>query len=332
MNKKVALGSYVLLVFIASVYLSDQRLAFCQEYGPATLLKLMEGTALLPFQLRFLSPQLIRVVYELTSADLSTIVRYYEIVMLALTVFSIRAYALASGLDETLAMCCGFALIFLYPFLYIYQPLSRLYYPYDSMSVLFWSFGLFCIISLRPYLFMLVLAVGLLNRESIFLLFPFAYVHFRKSLGGNAVRVYLFLGCAVIVATKVVALALYGGNPGAGVLSLDHDIMRRGLPVSLASSRIYTNILQFFSFDLAVGVGSILGYLWVPLLVPGRHIENTFVRNSLWLLPLSFAIMLFVANIYETRVFAELSPIVIVALAHLVNQRERAVFEKQVVS
>lgn len=312
---------YILLILIGGIYVTQLRLIFASEYEPASLIKLMAGTAATPFQFRFLSPLALRLLHEATSADLTTLVRWYEFVIFILSTIAIQQYAKETNIPKPIANITSLGLIFIYPFLYIYQPLSRLYYPYDSASILFWSAGLWSIAKLKPATFLCILSLGLLNRESIILLFPLGIIIFREKLTPNQLLAIILLGLMSILTAKLTTLYLYGNNPGSGFLSFDHDILHKGLPKSLHTSRIYTNIMQFSSIESISCVAASIGFLWIPTLAFHRTIKNKVVKSSTYLIPTSFLIMMFVGNIDEGRVFCELSPVVLVALSHIIHQK-----------
>lgn len=302
---------------LAALFVGWLRLNVASQYPPATLDKLIEGTAATPFQYRWLVPFLFRGIVRLTAIDLGELVRWYEALCFAATVLAIAAYGRASGLNPAQSFVAGLAYLLVIPFCFVIQPLSRLYYPYDSASVLFYALGLMAIARNRKLLFLGILGLGLLNRESIVLLFALAAYVWRREWRTRAFGAFVIAGAGLVVATKAAALLMFGDNPGAGALSLDHDIMHTGWPKTLESSRAYTNTMLFSQLDSAIPTLSVFAFLWLPLAVFWRDISQPAVRSSLLLIPGLLLIMFFVGNLNEPRIFCELAPVVLVALAHL---------------
>lgn len=309
------------LLALAAIFVGWLRLNFASQYAPATLEKLMAGEAATPFQYRWLIPFVFARIVALTDVDLATLVRSYETLCFAASVLAIAAYGRATGLTPRQAFAAALCYLALIPFFFLIQPLSRLYYPYDSAAVLFCALALLALSKQRRLLFLGIFALGLQNRESIVLLFVLALYLWRGEARSRAFIGFCAAGVALIIASKLVALTLFADNPGAGVLSFDHDIMHRGLPTSLESSRVYSNLMLFAGLDSATLTLSVFGYLWLPIVFFWREIDNDFVRKSLLLIPASFATMFFVGNLNEPRIFCELAPVVLVAVAHITRRQ-----------
>lgn len=304
-------------IVITALFVGWLRLNYASQYGPATLEKLMSGTAATPFQYRWLTPFLLRTVTSVVKIDIANLVRWYETICFATSVLAITAYGRATGLSAKQAFMAGIAYFAIIPFFFIFQPLGRLYYPYDSASVPLCALALLALAQNRKWLFLAIFGIGLLNRESIVLVFALALYLFRKDFRSRDHITFLTIGITFILSAKFLAIFLFGDNPGAGVLSLDHDIMHKGLPKTLESSRIYTNAMLFTELDSAVLAASVFGYLWLPVLIYRKRIDNAVVRNSVLLIPLSILTMFFVGNLNEPRIFCELAPVVLIAFAHI---------------
>lgn len=311
----VALG--IIVICLTALFAGWLRLNYAVQYEPATLEKLMDGTAATPFQFRMLAPAILGMIYHAFPMDLGLLVRWFETLCFVLTVGFIYLFGKATGLSNKQAMLAGIGYLFVIPFLFVFQPLSRLYYPYDSSSVVFWALGLWLLASNRKWAFLLVFAFGLLNRESIVLLLALALLHYWKKLSWREYLLFGTIGAGLFVTSKLWLAATYGGNPGAGFISLDHDIMHKGLPKSLESSRVYTNAMLFTSLEGITLLASTLGFLWIPALFKRGCLGDPFLKLSTLLIPLSLCIMFFVGNINEPRIFCELAPIVLVAALHI---------------
>jgi hypothetical protein len=128
-------------------------------------------------------------------------------------------------------------------------------------------------------------------------------------------------GLLVFIAVRLFLYLRYGSNPGAGFVSLDKDILHKGLPKSVESSRYYSNFLLLNSLGSASQVASVFGFLWIPVLACRDRLAHPLLRMSVWLIPVYFVITFFVGNIDESRVFCDLAPIVLVSMAHVCRSR-----------
>lgn len=309
--------AFTLFLCILAAFTAWLRLKFAVQYEPATLGKMMTGTAYTPFQFRALMPFLLKTFYSFAPIGVRPLVMWYESILFAGIVLGTYHFGRAVGLSYRKAALAGACYALVVPFLFLVQPLSRFYYPYDSASALFWTLALIAVATRRHWVFLLIFAIGLLNRESLVLVFLLALAYNWKRM---AIRDYvLFAGAGIVLflAAKAFLFNLYGNNPGAGFASLDQDIMQKGLPRSFETSRLYANLMLFRSAESVLLIASTLGFLWIPVLLFRNRIESELLRKSTYLIPISFLIMMVVANIDEGRVFCELAPIVLVACATL---------------
>jgi hypothetical protein len=310
-------ATFAIVTILAAVLAGQLRVEFGAEYEHATLKQLMDGAAVTPFQFRMLAPAVLGLIYHSFSVELLHLVRWYETACFLLTVWGIFLFGRATGLSPAQAAMTGLSYLFMIPFLFIFQTLSRLYFPYDSASVIFWAVSLWALATGRKWTFLWVFAAGTLNRESIVLVFVLGVLfNWRKSTLKER-SVFIATGVLIFVAVRLFLYQQYGSNAGAGFISFDHDIMHKGLPTSLESSRYYTNFMLLKSLESLAQVASAFGFLWILAFVCRNRIPHPFLKMSVYLIPVSFLIMFFVGNIDESRIFCELAPIVLVSMAHI---------------
>jgi hypothetical protein len=314
-------AAFAIFILLASLMAGMLRLSYSEQYSVATLPMLMDGQAYTPFQYRMLMPLLLKWVERSFAVNFDALVRYYETLMIGLGMIAIAAYGVATGLTNRIALVTGCAYFFIIPFLFIYQPLGRIYYPSDTASVVFMAFALWAMVRKQTTAFLVIFGFGLLNRESIALLLPLALWHYRSGWRASGFWWLGGIGVALVLASKIFLVALYAGNQGAGLISLDTDSMHKGLPTSWESSRAYANLSVLATLDGAVTTASVLGFIWIPLAICYRQIHHAFVSASLVLCLASFVLMFFVGNLYEPRIFCDLAPIVLVAVTHWVQTK-----------
>jgi hypothetical protein len=292
------------------------RIAFFTEYKYATLKMMLNGTAVTPIQFRILGAWIIKILWQWTGFDLIQIVRIYESLVLAFSIWMIYQYGKATGLPGNVSVVTAMSLFYLYPFYFIYEPLGRFYYPGDSLSIFFMALGLWLLVKEYFLAFAFTFLGGILCRESLVLLLPLFLVYNWKRLSIRYIVFWIFTYIVLFIAAKFFLFALFGTNWGAGSFSLDHDIFHKGLPHSLETSRVFVNfrfLLSPMGLILFLSYG---GFLWLPMLTGFRAITNTFVKQSTLMIPLSLFILFFVGNYNEPRIFCDMAPVVLVTASH----------------
>jgi hypothetical protein len=143
------------------------------------------------------------------------------------------------------------------------------------------------------------------NRETtVFLTIAFVLTRFGRMplvpLGLHAAA-----QATIWVAVKLVLDRLYGANPGVG------GYYAHAFTENLAMLAAPENYLL---------LASSFGFLWIPLLVFGRRIEDEFARRALLVLFPCFAVGLKLAVFDELRIFGEMIPIVLLGCTAIAAQ------------
>jgi hypothetical protein len=323
MNKK---ESYVMLAYflLAAFMAGFVRLKFAYEYPAASLDKLMAGMAATPFQYRILSVQIIKYALQFSHLPVPLVLAIYETLITACAIFAISAYAKATGLSERTGSMTALAYLFIIPFFFVFQILGRAYYPYDSLAVFFSALALWAIAKRQVAVFLVVFLLGMLNHEAIVLLLPLALWQERSHLRDARFWWLAGVGVLIVIAVKVTLAAVYSGNPGAGILSLDQNVTIQGLPRSWESSKLYANLSLFGGVEGLLIVPSVFGYLWLPLLFCFKRIRHDLVRNSLLVCVVSVVVVLVAGNLNDPAAFCSLAPVILVAVVHWLLSEEQA--------
>lgn len=293
-----------------ALYMGILRVFFMREYDQATLASISQGVAATPFQYRVLMPWLIgHVATWLTLPSPTLLIQNYESLMAFLIPLALYAYLFRISKNGWLALAFAMGFFYLYPFLYLYLPLTRFYYASDSAAILLFTLGLFFLHGRQYWQFYVILSIGLFNRETIvFLLLVFAISQYNQ-MERRPFALHIFAQVVIVVAIKLWLTYLFRNNSGAGMYSLDSNLSQQGLPYTLQSSRLYINAMLFQHWDSFVYMTSFMGFLWLPLFFSWNKINNGFVRNTLWVIPGFIASIFVVGNLHEFRIYGELVPI-----------------------
>jgi hypothetical protein len=192
--------------------------------------------------------------------------------------------------------------VILYPVLWNYILLNETFQYYDFTAILLCTLGLYFIIREKFGIFLLILFIGLLNKESAaylifsYLLFNYKSIFTKKIIFNTAVIV------TMIITVKITLAFIFKDNPGDNV-----EITYAGnleIISNLFNNRIYLK-------SVALNFGAI--YLFVLLLfLTGawkRFPDRRLVFINLTILPY-YILGMYVTYICEVRVYAELIPMI----------------------
>lgn len=302
MNRKgPAVLAYLLLVFCASYYFTAVRFELNWELRGVTWDLLLKGAAPTPFQHRVLIPWLIRGLARLGAAcgvatSMPALFFWCECCAMALLVLVFRAY-LALFWERTTASVLSMTIFLALPYNLILDRVLALRYPYDIPSILFFTAGLVLIYKRRWLLFYPLFVLATINRETSCFL-TVVYVLVALGCDGNA-RIALHVSAQLLIwgAVKYWLHCVYLANPGGELCLWNY----RANVDFITQARAYPLFL------------SNLGYLWIPALLFWRRIPDRFVRRSVAVIPIFFAGMFLVGNMWELRIYAELTPVALAA-------------------
>jgi hypothetical protein len=252
------------------------------------------------------------------SHGLFALVFWMETVVLTLASLAIREYVREITGDDRASSIIGIIFFSTVPFLYFFTPLSRMYYPSDTASIMFIALGLLFLLRLDWAWYYLVLAVGTLNRESTFFLVIAFLATQAGAMGMRQLGKHLTAQVVVFAGVKIGLWFLYGSNGGAGAFSLFHGSEFPQYAATLENSRFFTNLTMFTSAKDAASLTSICCFLLIPSILYGLRLKHRFVKRTLWVIPVFFGMMLFIGNLNEFRIYEDLIPVVLGVVGALV--------------
>jgi hypothetical protein len=278
---------------------------------PTCAPSLVTFSAELPFQYRVFVPAIVHYIqlvfpigtwaaYEVTSV-LSTFLIFWSFAML-LQVFGIRNSRL-------------WALSLLYPLVWNYLILSHRFYPSDLLSIALFAYGLVCALRRKWIVFYIIFILGAFNRETILLLTAALFLFSLSNIGTeNAPKWTSWANLAVQVsvafAVKILLVWLFRNNPG-----------------ELTQPQFSGNVerlVGLFTGDYKILGRTIACFGGMHLLIPFYYRwMSRRIRPLLWLIPIVGAGMFFVAILTEVRIYAELIPVIALALITAVHAKPR---------
>lgn len=186
------------------------------------------------------------------------------------------------------------------PFHYVLPRAWPYWYPWDLPAVLFTTLGVLWIREQRWAWYYWVFPFATLNRETTsFLIVVFALTQFGKMRWFELAQ-HLASQFAIWIGIKLLLNFTFSRNPGIGEYYA--DALKDNWALVKVPASWGTLILVF-------------GFLWLPLLVFARHIQDRFARRALCVVPLFFAFSFVLAQFDELRIYGEMLPLVVLALA-----------------
>jgi hypothetical protein len=321
------------LVFAIVALYACATLQFIRFYAVTTTFYLslpayLSGHERLPFQERVLPILLMKIFYRLLSAaHASTHLQgaftldraaFYILSLVSIVIAGYFTQKLYEQVSEQSSLRFFVYPVFLFSMMWTYSihMEANYSYPYDMLSVAFFSAGLYFIYSRKFLPLVAIIAVGTFNRETtlfligIYLLdaasveFPDSFLSIRDRFSLSQVRWQRVLLLVLIwFAIKISLGHVFSHNSQA------ENYVRIRENIGRLKPRLWPALLN------------VCGYL-LPVVVLLRHnIRSIRFRNYLWILPVWFAIMFYTGVILETRIYGELCPYVSVALILIIERQ-----------
>ena len=296
----------------------------------------LSGHERLPFQERVLPVFLIRFFYRLLSlthtaghtAGAFTVDRapLYLISLVSIFIAGFFVQKLYGLLSESGALTFLVYPIFLFTMMWTYSihTEANYSYPYDMLSVAFFSAGLYFIYARQFLPLVLVLLIGTLNRETtLFLIGIYVLDRASTDLGKTSGNIGLRFSLAKVPWIRVILLAAIWLVIKVGLAhifshnSQAENYVRIRENMGRINPRMWPALLN------------ICGYMLPMVLLLRGDLRPLRFRNYLWILPFWFAIMFYTGVIVETRIYGELCPFVAVALVLIMEHRVAALYSRQ---
>jgi hypothetical protein len=264
-----------------------------------------------PWQYRILVPYVADILSQLKLPLLHSLERWSEIAEVSAVFFlvvSFRRYVSLFIPDKVVSSLLSFLVLLILPFNFFFPRPYHPNYWYDMPSILFFTLGLIFLVEKNWLLYYPLFAIATFNRETTCFLTIIYVVSSLGREGRKSVIVHGMSQFAIWMAIKGILANWYASNPGPtfewyaqpGITHLSDNIA------------FFTNPVNYPMFL------SNMGFIWIPILFYYRRINVEFVKRSLLVVFPWFTGMMFVANIYELRIFGELIPVFLLAFILIV--------------
>jgi len=169
--------------------------------------------------------------------------------------------------------------------------------PYDMLSVFLYTLGLLAIVNRSGWLFLLVMAVGTPNRETVLFLVPvWLWLEWREGRMFSALA-YGFLGGAIWVAWRV---------------EISHILRSAMAPYDFPWKQNFSSVIFPVHWPQLL---SVFGFLAIPMWLLRDNVRDPRLR-AMWVATLPFLLSALVVGVWrETRIFGELSALVGITFA-----------------
>jgi len=274
-------------------------------HPPASVELLCDYKAETPYQNRVLVPTLVRAIdasgiaarIGFTRGDS---VRWIDAACVIAFFYALRALLAQFLSGRWLPSAWALAGLYALPFLYVLPRAWPYWYPWDLPAVLFTTLGLLWIQQRRWSWYYWVFPFATLNRETTsFLIVAFALTQFGR-MKWLPYFEHLAAQAAIWLCIKWLLGMTFEKNPGIGEYYAD------ALKDNLAALREPST---YGSLSL------VFGFLWLPLILFAWSIRESFVRRAVLVVPLFFCVTFLLAQFDELRIYGEMLPLVVLALA-----------------
>lgn len=322
-RKIIHIFLFMLVAALVAWYFAQTRMLLAREDSKVTLQALIDGNSSTPFQYRYLVPWLMKKILQGTF--LNNIITgknaalFFDAMFTFFLLLGFRYYL--SFFIRQAKACYVLAFSILIPLacnyivtLMVDIPLSGvfykpLYFPYDIPAVMFITFGLILIHKRNWTLYYLLFVLATLNREtSCFLTVIYALVAYGRDKN-STIAVHVAAQAAIWISIKMYLKILFAANTGT-VFDL-----------TIIKSLIYMTEPYYYKQMLSNLAGT-----WLIVALFYGRIKDRFLRRSVIVAIPFYVGMMFVGNLYELRIFAELAPVLtpaaIVIIKGLLTEEE----------
>ncbi len=291
-----------------------------------------------PFVTRVLIPFIARYLHYVLDVDQLYSFAVLECLGIFLSVVAFQKYLKLFLLTDRLSKILSFSLLFVMPFELLLFRYCSIWQPYDVWALFFTIALLTLMYTQRFGLLLVVFIIGTLNRETTIVVTAIGMILYWNGRNGksNAERRWhtkqfrnvLAIQAVVWVVLKFVLETMFSDRPGS-MFQVQY-LENWKFITDPGYLRRFSDpwIEMIFRFVFLLGN---FGFLWVLVVGYRRSIRDFFLSGALLIVPFYFLGMLYVANLFEYRIFVELVPIIvapaILILVRIVRHETAAVSE-----
>ncbi len=292
---------FFLITLIGSYYFAELRLGphrLTTEYSKVRYESLMSGEAPAPFRYRILIPHLVHHVSTRWTVPPEKLFFLIEFSATALLVLAFKIY-LNLYFQRRTAMALALTLLYVLPFNYLFPRNMTFIYPYDIPGVLFMTLGIYLIYRKKWLVFYPFFVLATMNRETTCFLSMIYLLTYWK------------IDSHMHKAGHLIAQFLLWSSVKYGVtLLLPPSHHTRLFELGHIEENLERFLFNFSDYPLFL---STYGFLWLFAIAGYCYIENSFARRALLVMVPFLLGMFIVGNLYETRIYGDMIPVVLPA-------------------
>lgn len=332
--------SYIAMVLLVSTHFAVAYMTSTTPYVSAA--DLANGVARTPFQYRALTGWVIRFLTDMSVIQEAAKIApkpfsqpdilvwlllscLSMIAMIEIARRTIKLFVTDSYLAATLAFITPLPLYISYVSL---ASIYRYSYPYDLPSLMLFNLGLLLILKNRIFLFYPVFILATLSREtSVFLIPALITLRCKNLFQWQRQDLLNVLGLSLIwLGLKYWLHSLYNTNLSEfNYISNAEQKLLNGVKFSGGGNYVFQldqNIQNLLNPIYWPCILSALGWLWAIVIIGWKYLDQPAIKRTLLVItPMVAGGMLLVGRITEVRVFVELTPFFVVAVAIIIRNK-----------
>jgi hypothetical protein len=296
---------YILLLILFSFLIVGYRLAFCHNYiGYEGYLKQNYGK---PFVTRALVIWIALFLQKFLNIAPNNIFILLELFAFILSGWVFSIYINIFLKNITISRILSFTIYFIIPFEFILPMYKPLWYPYDAFALLFCLCGLILIHNGNFRWYYILFVIASFNRETTCFLTIIMLIVCWNQMPAKLLGLHLFAQLSIWIVIKMFLAYLFINQPG---IIFQHQYFSN---ILFLTNMFYE---QHFPYYLEVLFRPVyflgnFGFIYLFVIIFWHKLDNIFLRRSVFVMIPFYISMLYVANIYEYRIFGEMIPIIL---------------------
>jgi hypothetical protein len=289
------------LAALSSHYLMHYHQAVAVQLPFADLYDILSLQTPRPFCYRLLTPGCLKLL-TWGGASPEFAAAAFEWGSLVLLYYLFRTY-LRTFVGGVLAAYLALGVYFVLPFVFIIPQPFTVWFPWDILSVGFFTAGLHLLHGERWRWWYPVFALGTLNRETTVFLLLVAWLWFGLRGWTRGRRRHLALSALLWIGLKAALAWVFRGQAGPWIAEWNHH--------GEAQAHWRQNLEQLSDPALWPYLFSCLGFVWFLAWHLRKQVHEPCLQRALVVVPVYGLCVALFANVAEHRIYADLIPVVL---------------------
>jgi hypothetical protein len=210
--------------------------------------------------------------------------------------------------SDILSKILSFTLMFIVPFEMLLFRHNPQWFPFDVWAMFFTIALLYLMYTENYLLYILVFIVGTINRETTIVITGIGVLFYWKQRANTKLRNSLIIQIAAWIIVKYILYSIFADRPG---WTFHDKYMSNWQFISDPSYlKAFSDPWIEMIFRIVFLIGN-FGFIWILIIKYSRLINNAFLSRAVFIIIPFYLGMLYVADIFEYRIFAEFIPIIL---------------------